>query len=276
MRHGDSADVATSSLTPDVDPGAGRARCAAAPGARRGLVRQLRIQHVGCSSGGLPRRWHSSGRQQGEPRCPRRHPAETKRPGRPARDALLRGRVAAVGRGVAFYDHDAQEPDRAHRPRPGPTSSPRGSSRTSRPRRCTASRWRVTLSKRWCSAASTVVCTMPVPGATRPLIEVGRLEDAPMLLFTAPHGIDHVEHTQPSASYLGMLAAGLRESRNWDDDDDLGVLRAGRRAAPDRLIGWARPRRGASLDPWTSPDESVPATARWITSSCREPPCRPL
>ena len=57
------------------------------------------------------------------------------------------------------------------------------------------------------------------PGHYETLIEVGRLEGAPMLLFTAPHGIDHVEHTQPSPAYLAMLATGLRESRQWDDAD---------------------------------------------------------
>ena len=57
------------------------------------------------------------------------------------------------------------------------------------------------------------------PGHYETLVEVGQLEGAPMLLFTAPHGIDHVEHTQPSAAYLAMLADGLRESRQWDDED---------------------------------------------------------
>jgi hypothetical protein len=55
------------------------------------------------------------------------------------------------------------------------------------------------------------------PGHYETLVEVGRLDDAPMLLFTAPHGLDHVEHTQPSPSYLAMLAQGLEESRNWDE-----------------------------------------------------------
>ena len=55
------------------------------------------------------------------------------------------------------------------------------------------------------------------PGHYETLVEVGRLEGVPMLLFTAPHGIDHVEHTQPSAAYLAMLSAGLRESRRWGD-----------------------------------------------------------
>src|SRR4051794_35181843 len=57
------------------------------------------------------------------------------------------------------------------------------------------------------------------PGHYETLVEVGRLEEAPMLLFTAPYGIDHVEHSVPSAAYLAMLADGLRESRRWSDAD---------------------------------------------------------
>src|SRR3954447_3614887 len=40
------------------------------------------------------------------------------------------------------------------------------------------------------------------PGHYETLVEVGRLEDVPMLLFTAPHGLDHVEHSRPSPAYL--------------------------------------------------------------------------
>ncbi len=57
------------------------------------------------------------------------------------------------------------------------------------------------------------------PGHYETLVEVGRLEGAPMLLFTAPHGIGHVARTQPSAAYLAMLAQGLRESRNWGEHE---------------------------------------------------------
>ena len=62
------------------------------------------------------------------------------------------------------------------------------------------------------------------PGHYETLVEVGRLEGVPMLLFTAPHGIDHVEHTQPSEAYLAMLADGLRESRQWDDEEVAAYL----------------------------------------------------
>lgn len=53
------------------------------------------------------------------------------------------------------------------------------------------------------------------PGHYETLVEVGRIGSAPMLTFTAPHGIDHVEHNEPSPAYLSMLAAGLREGHGW-------------------------------------------------------------
>lgn len=55
------------------------------------------------------------------------------------------------------------------------------------------------------------------PGHYETLVEVGRIDGAPMLTFTAPHGIDHVPHTAPSAEYLAMLRAGLHESHGWDE-----------------------------------------------------------
>jgi hypothetical protein len=71
------------------------------------------------------------------------------------------------------------------------------------------------------------------PGRYETLVEVGRLDGAPMLLFTSPHGIDHVEHTRPSPSYVAMLATGLKESRGWDDDQVVAYV--------DRVVpgGWA-------------------------------------
>jgi hypothetical protein len=56
------------------------------------------------------------------------------------------------------------------------------------------------------------------PGHYETLVEVGRIGGAPMLTFTAPHGIDHVEHNAPSEAYLAMLADGLREGHGWDDE----------------------------------------------------------
>jgi len=54
------------------------------------------------------------------------------------------------------------------------------------------------------------------PGRYETLIEVGREDGKPLLLFTSPHGADHVEHTEPAPAYLAMMAQGLLESRDWD------------------------------------------------------------
>lgn len=56
------------------------------------------------------------------------------------------------------------------------------------------------------------------PGHYETLVEVGRAAGAPMLTFTAPHGIDHVTHSEPSPSYLATLAEGLREAHGWDQE----------------------------------------------------------
>jgi hypothetical protein len=121
------------------------------------------------------------------------------------------------GGGVAFYDHDAQEPGQG-----GPT----------------AARAYLVTAEQFADVAAQEMYRVPQegdpleevvlggidggrhhvgPGRYETLVEVGQLDDAPMLLFTSPHGIDHVEHTQPSASYLTMMALGLKESREWGD-----------------------------------------------------------
>jgi hypothetical protein len=121
------------------------------------------------------------------------------------------------GGGVAFYDHDAQGPAEG-----GPT----------------AARAYLVTAEQFADVAAQEMYRVPQegdpieeviiggiaggvhtagPGHYETLVEVGRLEGAPMLLFTAPHGIDHVEHTQPSSAYLAMLASGLEECRKWDE-----------------------------------------------------------
>jgi hypothetical protein len=55
------------------------------------------------------------------------------------------------------------------------------------------------------------------PGHYETLVEVGEVGGAPMLTFTAPHGVDHVEHNDPSPGYLAMLSDGLREAHGWSD-----------------------------------------------------------
>ena len=57
------------------------------------------------------------------------------------------------------------------------------------------------------------------PGRYETLVEVGRHDGVPLLTFTAPHGLDHVDHAHPSPAYLGTIGLGLRESRGWDAVD---------------------------------------------------------
>jgi hypothetical protein len=54
-------------------------------------------------------------------------------------------------------------------------------------------------------------------GRYETLVDVGRLDGHPMVTFTAPHRLAQVDHTPPSAAYLVMLAAGLREARGWSE-----------------------------------------------------------
>lgn len=62
------------------------------------------------------------------------------------------------------------------------------------------------------------------PGRYETLVEVGRYDGRPLLLYTAPHGADHVAHTRPAPAYLAMLATGLREARGWSDAEVTGYL----------------------------------------------------
>jgi len=55
------------------------------------------------------------------------------------------------------------------------------------------------------------------PGRYETLVEVGRHDGHPLLTFTSPHGVDHVEHSEPNPAYLAVLAEGLRECRAWND-----------------------------------------------------------
>jgi hypothetical protein len=56
------------------------------------------------------------------------------------------------------------------------------------------------------------------PGRYETLLDVGEHEGVPLLTFTSPHGLDHVEHTRPNESYLATVRDGLRESRGWDEE----------------------------------------------------------
>jgi hypothetical protein len=62
------------------------------------------------------------------------------------------------------------------------------------------------------------------PGRYETLVDVGTHDGLPLLTFTSPQGLRHVEHTAPSPAYLRMVATGLRESRGWDDEQVAAYL----------------------------------------------------
>jgi hypothetical protein len=61
-------------------------------------------------------------------------------------------------------------------------------------------------------------------GRYEKLVEVGRVDDLPLLTFTSPHGLRGVPQTDPAPAYLEMIATGLRESRGWDDEQVAAYL----------------------------------------------------
>jgi hypothetical protein len=57
------------------------------------------------------------------------------------------------------------------------------------------------------------------PGRYETLIRLGELADVPMLTLTAPWAADDVPHAAPSAAYLTVIAAGLRESHGLSSQE---------------------------------------------------------
>ena len=72
------------------------------------------------------------------------------------------------------------------------------------------------------------------PGRYETIVRVGEHEGLPMLTFTAPDGIDALPHTAPRPAYLAMLAEGLREAHQWDEERIEGYFAA--RAVRDQPI----------------------------------------
>lgn len=62
------------------------------------------------------------------------------------------------------------------------------------------------------------------PGRYETLVAVGRLDGLPMLTFTAPHGHADVPHAAPSAAYVAMIGAGLREAHGWSEAEVAAYL----------------------------------------------------
>jgi hypothetical protein len=147
-----------------------------------------------------------------DPRPPR-HSVGVELPG----SVYFAGRSAQWGGGVAFYDHET----------PGPA----------------AGRAYLVTAQQFADIAAQEMYRVPDPddpieeivlggldpqldgrhhvgpGHYETLVEVGRIAGAPMLTFTAPHGMDQLEHTDPSRAYLAMLGEGLREAHGWADAD---------------------------------------------------------
>ncbi|GAB2730564.1 histone deacetylase [Nocardia thraciensis] len=61
-------------------------------------------------------------------------------------------------------------------------------------------------------------------GRYETLLHVADLDGFPVLTFTSPWDPETVELNRPTARYLGMLAAGLRESHGWTSGKILSYL----------------------------------------------------
>lgn len=61
-------------------------------------------------------------------------------------------------------------------------------------------------------------------GRYETLLRVGDLDGHPVLTFTAPFSSAEVTPVAPSAAYLRMLLAGLRDGQGWDADTAAGYL----------------------------------------------------
>ncbi|WP_278260812.1 histone deacetylase [Nocardia sp. AG03] len=62
------------------------------------------------------------------------------------------------------------------------------------------------------------------PGRYETVLHAGTADGAPILTFTAPWLPETVDLRPPSARYLAMIAAGLRESHGWDTDHAVAYL----------------------------------------------------
>ncbi|MFD7022013.1 histone deacetylase [Promicromonospora sukumoe] len=121
------------------------------------------------------------------------------------------GESSVWGGGVAFYDHDAvgPTPARAYRITSGQLADVAAQEmhRSPVPDDPLEALLRSGVARRHTAG----------PGRYETLVAVGRLDGLPMLTFTAPHGHAGRPHAAPSAAYVAMIAAGLREAHGWSD-----------------------------------------------------------
>ncbi|MFF6775763.1 histone deacetylase [Streptomyces sp. NPDC012637] len=62
------------------------------------------------------------------------------------------------------------------------------------------------------------------PGRYETVVCAGDVDGVPLLTFTAPWAVHEVELRPPSEPYLRQVAAGLRESGAWADEEIAGYL----------------------------------------------------
>ena len=119
------------------------------------------------------------------------------------------GESSVWGGGMAFYDHDAEGPTpaRAYRITAGQLVDIAAQEMHRSPAHGDPLEAVLLAGLAGRHAAG--------PGRYETLVAVGRLDGLPMLTFTAPHGHADVPHAAPSAAYVAMIAAGLREAHGW-------------------------------------------------------------
>lgn len=162
----------------------------------------------------------------GRPPGARRHYAGARDPSLPREDRAVHlpgrlwfaGESTVWGGGMAFYDHDAvgPTPARAYRITAGQLVDIAAQEMHRSPAHDDPLEavLRAGLAGRHAAG----------PGRYETLVAVGRLDGLPMLTFTAPHGHTDVPHARPSAAYLTMIAAGLREAHGWSDAEIAAYL----------------------------------------------------
>ncbi|MET9216592.1 MULTISPECIES: histone deacetylase [unclassified Nocardia] len=82
------------------------------------------------------------------------------------------------------------------------------------------------------------------PGRYETVLHAGTADGAPILTCTAPWRPETVDLQRPSARYVGMIAAGLRESHGWDTDRIVGYLST----RPGIAARWPEPGLRAVVD----------------------------
>lgn len=162
----------------------------------------------------------------GRPPGARRHyaGARDRTPPREDRAVHLPGRLWFAGEstvwggGMAFYDHDAvgPTPARAYRITAGQLADVAAQEmhRSPAPGDPLESVLLAGIDGRHAAG----------PGRYETLVAVGRLDGLPMLTFTAPHGHTEQPHAAPSAAYVAIIGAGLREAHGWSDAEVAAYL----------------------------------------------------